>query len=291
MSTNWDRVTRQRLCLICGKPDWCMVAADGSAAICQRIESDKPVGTKGAGWLHRLTDTNWKPPTRRIVERKPSKPQRDWLALAGRFHDAMTDDGWRILAADLGLSIATLKAMQVGWDGSQSRYSFPMRNADGDIVGIRTREQDGKRSVSGSDGNGLFFVPAMLSSDSLIVCEGPTDLAALVDAGFGSSVGKPSCKLGDKYVVEIIKRLQPKAVLLNPDADQHGLEGFSNLANEILNTGAMPLERIDALLPPKELNDVRKWLQKNRDHLAGRIAAKLEAIKQRSRGGSSNDAK
>ena len=262
-----------------------MVAADGSAAICQRIESSKRAGQ--AGWFHKLTGDR---PAPQLPPKRRSKPkqQQNWPTMAAKYHAAMTDAGWLALSSDLGLSIETLKALQAGWDGSQSRYMFPMRNATGDIVGIRTREKDGKRSVSGSDGNALFFIPSMLSTVYLIVCEGPTDTAALIDAGFNSSVGKPSCKLGDDYVVEVLRKLKPAAVLLIPDSDSHGLEGFTVLANEILQSGVMPFERIDSLTPPRPLNDVRQWLRKSREHLAGRIAAKLETIKQRS-GGSSND--
>ncbi len=285
MNTGWISVTRKRPCQFCGKADWCSYSADGRVTVCMRTESDK--STRNGGWLHRLT--NDRIPLQRPVPCKPRlRVQRDWAAMAAKYHKAMTEKAWEILSGDLGLSIETLKAMQVGWDGSQSRYTFPMRNHLGNAIGIRTREKDGKRSVSGTDGNGLFFVPSMLQSDYLIVCEGPTDLAALVDAGFRSSVGKPSCKQGDCYVVEIIRRLQPAAVLLLPDSDVVGLEGFSNLANEILNKGVMPFSRIDSLTPPTPLNDVRQWLQKNRDHLGGRIAAKLQAIKLRS-GGSPND--
>ena len=284
MMRNWIRVTRHRCCQICGKPDWCSKSVDGRVAICMRIESKKQ--TKNGGYIHRLTD-DWQPP-RRPAQRKPlPKVQRDWKALVTKYHLAMTDAGWRILSDELGLSIATMKTMKVGWDGSQSRYMFPMRNDAGDIVGIRTREQDSKRSVSGSDGNGLFFIPALLVSDYLIVCEGPTDMAALVDAGFGSTIGKPSCKLGDKYVVEIIRQLNPDAVLLIPDADAAGLEGFSILANEILQGGVLSFDKIDSLTPPQPLKDVRQWLRKNREHLGGRIAVKLHAVKQRT-GGSSN---
>lgn len=284
MKGDWIRVNRQCCCQICGKSDWCTYSADGRVANCMRIKSDKP--TKKGGYIHRLTD-DWQPPRRPVNRKPPPKPQRDWEALATKYHRAMTDDGWSSLSDDLGLKVETLKAMKVGWDGSKSRYMFPMRNQSGEIVGIRTREQDGKRSVSGSDGNGLFFIPESLESDYLIVCEGPTDMAALVDAGFGSSIGKPSCKLGDKYVVEIIGQLEPDVVLLVPDADAVGLEGFSLLANEILKAGVIPLERIDSITPPKPLKDVRQWLQKNRDHLEGRIAAKLKAMKQKT-GGSSN---
>ena len=292
MKTNWIRVTRRQLCLICGRPDWCLRAADGSAAICQREQSDRPVGSKGAGWLHVLRDdaprSTWRLP---IPASKPAtpKPQRDWSALAERYQRAMTADGYRVLANTLGLSVASLQLLGVGWDGSRSCWTIPMRNANGDCVGIRTRGIDNdKRSVFGSDGNGLFFAPGQLSNDSLIICEGPSDAAALVDCGFASTVGRPSCKLGNQYIVAILKRLRPKALLLIPDNDQAGLSGFSALANDIIQANAIPLIRLDALTPPKGTNDIRDWAQKNRKHLAGQVAGKLDQIKRRS-GGPSND--
>ena len=55
-TSNWSRVRRSHPCPICERPDWCLITGDGSAAICQRVESNKPVGTKGAGWLHKLSD-------------------------------------------------------------------------------------------------------------------------------------------------------------------------------------------------------------------------------------------
>ena len=55
-SSGWLRVNRHCPCLICGKPDWCLISQDGTAVICARIESDKPAGNKGAGWIHKLTE-------------------------------------------------------------------------------------------------------------------------------------------------------------------------------------------------------------------------------------------
>ncbi len=54
MASKWMRVNRRNLCSVCGKPDWCLISQDGKAAICARIESDKPAGNKGAGWIHVL---------------------------------------------------------------------------------------------------------------------------------------------------------------------------------------------------------------------------------------------
>jgi hypothetical protein len=54
MASKWVRVHRHNPCLVCGKPDWCLISQDGRTAICARIESDKPAGNKGAGWIHTL---------------------------------------------------------------------------------------------------------------------------------------------------------------------------------------------------------------------------------------------
>ena len=286
-TSNWSRVRRSHPCPICERPDWCLITGDGSAAICQRVESNKPVGTKGAGWLHKLSDEplSYGPASQPKLERV--KPQRDWAALAARYQVAMTQGGYKYLSVQLGVSIESLHRLQVGWHGSGLCSTWPMRDATGVVVGIRTRSEDAKKSVSGTDGNGLFFDADSLSSNYLLICEGPTDTAALFDCGFNSCVGRPSCRGGTEYIIKIIKRLQPKAVLLIPDNDQAGLSGFGELAAAIASAGNINLGRLDAITPPPGVNDIRQWAQKNRDHLTGRIAAKLKLIKQRTE--TSND--
>jgi hypothetical protein len=58
----WIRVNKCNPCPICGKLDWCLISQNGKAAVCARIESDKPAGNKGAGWLHKLDTTKTLPP-------------------------------------------------------------------------------------------------------------------------------------------------------------------------------------------------------------------------------------
>ena len=57
IALKWERVSRRNRCPVCGKPDWCLISQDSKAAICARIESDKPAGNKGAGWLHTLDNS------------------------------------------------------------------------------------------------------------------------------------------------------------------------------------------------------------------------------------------
>jgi len=277
-----NRVSRKTPCPICEKPDWCLIASDGSAAICQRIRSDHSVSE--AGWLHRLAD-DWVPSESSRRQFVRPKLVRDWQGLTEKYQANMTIDAYESLGKDLGLSSDVLQQFGVGWDQSKQVFTFPMRNSLGEVVGIRTRLLDGtKEAIFGGDGNGLFYVPGSLGGDSLIVCEGATDAPALFDCGYESVIGRPSCRLGTRYIIEVIRLIQPAVLLLIPDRDERGLSGFAELAAAIANQRAIAFARIDSITPPVGVKDVREWKQKKRDHLTGTITAKIESIRRRTEG-------
>jgi len=88
------RVSRRNRCPICGKPDWCLLSPDGKAAICARVENNKPVGIKGAGWLHMLDSGPLLPPLKFIpVAKQVPKAVPDVL-----------DKAYRALLSELSLS-------------------------------------------------------------------------------------------------------------------------------------------------------------------------------------------
>ena len=49
-SEKMQRVSRKTPCPVCGKPDWCLVAEDGTAAICQRIKEGSVKSCGNAGY-------------------------------------------------------------------------------------------------------------------------------------------------------------------------------------------------------------------------------------------------
>lgn len=49
------RVTRRARCPICGKPDWCSVAADGSLALCMRVAAGSIKTARNGAYVHILT--------------------------------------------------------------------------------------------------------------------------------------------------------------------------------------------------------------------------------------------
>ena len=80
-----------------------------------------------------------------------------------------------------------------------------MRNGAGEVVGVRLRKSDGKKlSIKGSK-EGLFIPTGLKPCDRLLIGEGPTDTAALLDLGF-EAVGRPSCTGGGRLLPELVRR-------------------------------------------------------------------------------------
>ena len=92
--SKWLRVNRHNPCPVCGKPDWCLISQDGKAAICARVESDKPAGNEGAGWVHSLDNPMPLPP----VKSEPSAKQNPKAA------PSILDATYHALLSELSLS-------------------------------------------------------------------------------------------------------------------------------------------------------------------------------------------
>lgn len=208
----FQRVNRGHPCPICERPDWCAVSNDGDWALCARVESDKPCGDKGAGWLHRINAPLYVPPPKPKFRPKP-KPI-DWAVYAKRcFHDLPDQDD---LCHRLGVSEESMGLLRLGWDQKRLLYTFPMRDAAGHIIGIRTRTRRGdKRAIEGSR-NGLFCPPQQSGRGVLWICEGPTDCAALLSMGL-VAVGRPSNTGGHDLLVVYCQRRRELVIVADRD--------------------------------------------------------------------------
>ena len=255
-----DKVTKDNPCPVCGRHDACLVAEDGSAALCSRTESDNLRGEPFAGgWLHKLTD-NPAPVRCHRPKPKKQKPVPDFYRLTQqyRLQEPAT------LSRELGVSASSLKRLQVGWDGKG--YTFPMFDGWGKCIGIRLRYKKHKFSVTGSK-NGLFW-PTGMRPDSrkiLFICEGPTDTATLLDLGF-EAIGRASCGTGLEYIKTMIDRFDRRVVIFSdkdeakyrPDGSVFypGIEGAQRLAE-----GLKSSTRSVRVVKPANYKDVRQWYQ------------------------------
>jgi hypothetical protein len=125
-------------------------------------------------------------------------------------------------AATLGVGRQDLDDLHVCWAPEYQAFAFPMCNADGEIVGIRLRNDVHKWSVRGGH-QGLFIPFAAVGRfplTTVMLVEGPTDTAAGLALGF-FTIGKPNNLVGNEMVVAVLKQLPVKDVIVCYDNDEH----------------------------------------------------------------------
>jgi hypothetical protein len=261
-SSRWRRVNRHHPCPICGRPDWCLFTGtenDPDAAICPRVESPKRCGE--AGWLHRMRDDLFQSVGRQVIRAvsiSSTAPRLDLAALSSQYRIAVNPEALDGLARYLGLSVESLTALGIGWSTQHWAWSFPMSDANGNVLGIRLRRPNGfKFAVRGSK-DGLFILEESETAHSpLLIAEGPTDVAALWDMGFRNVAGRPSCTGGIKLLCELVRRRRRPEVVIIADRDTPGQHGAEDLASVLLAYSS----GVCIITPPDGIKDARAWLQ------------------------------
>ena len=260
--SEWVRVSKRNPCPVCGKKDWCLVARDGSAAICARIESQKRCGE--AGWLHQLTDDALpRPrlkPKRMPLQRRSKVRSQDIAAISRRLQTTADRCGMiEKLAAELGLKAESLIRFGVGWSLRDNFSSWPTFDHRGWVIGINRRFADASKKMMAGHKAGLYL-PADLPEDlsriegMLVVTEGATDAVAGLDLGLWS-VGRFSCTHGTTLLTKLLRRLRPAHLVLVGDADGPGQRGVESLAS-----GLLPYARcLKVVVPPAPHKDLRTW--------------------------------
>lgn len=239
----WPHVTKKRPCVICGRPEpqhdscWCSYSPDGSAAICAFIESPKQ--QKDGRYMHKTGDAKGGS----VVRSNPEfDPKVDWKKLQ-KIYRSNLNGHLSSVAESLGVTCDSLDSLGMGWDGMAC--TFPMRNANGETVGIRRRFEDGKKKAVHGSREGLFFADLC---DGMFVCEGPTDAASLLSIGI-VPIGRPHC-LGGASEIEIIAKSHRIDAVIT-DNDPPGTRGANALAKRI---------DVRVIHPPDEFKDVRAWI-------------------------------
>jgi hypothetical protein len=253
------RVNRESPCPVCGKHDWCLVAADKCLAICARVQSALPKGE--AGWLHKLTD-NWERSARRPVQRPATKPTIDWLDLCNQYRRACRLGSLAWLANELGVGMDSLERLQVGWNDQQRAFSFPMRDANGRPCGIRYRRYSGAIFSETHSREGLFFQPTDLLPDYLVIVEGASDAAATMDLGFASVIGRANNVGNVQQLLSILRGHRFNRVVVVPDGDEPGKRGAAALAESMV---AAELPKPEILQLPDGFKDCRAMVQRKKN--------------------------
>jgi phage/plasmid primase-like uncharacterized protein len=244
-----------------------------------------------ADWIGVGVGSYWTCPIVHPVERRlsipdePINPKRFEL-MADVWRRKMRPK-WLMRAADLlELPVDPLRRLQVGWSLEHRATTWPMRDAAGDVIGVRLRcpSTAKKWAVRGSRA-GLFYPVDLLSIERhgrLYVTEGPTDTAALLSIGL-SVVGVPSAGGACDLLVKLTRRLMPIEVIVVADADGPGLAGAERTADAVMIVAPV------RILSPVGCKDARAWVCAGADRSVIESAAEVSPVRCVVMEGSSNE--
>lgn len=262
------RVSRRLPCPVCERADWCLLdrsnPEDPERVLCKRVESSTAWGD--AGWLHLMRNGHRVPrPRTRTITLAPARNRamervhRQALSLAS---DAIYDS----VAEHIGVEPDALRQLEMGALTSsdlfeygilrkQSVVTFPMKGADGAVLGVRLRSHEGSKFAIPGSSNALFLPSRINSSNApLLLCEGESDTAAMLSLGF-SAIGRPGCTSGTDMAVRYITRGDHTWVVVMADADDAGRRGARAIALRL----CARVRRVQVVAPPSGIKDARAW--------------------------------
>lgn len=236
-------------CPICMKPDWCLVAEDGTAAICSRKSEGSVKKVGKAGWLHILG--NFKP----IKYTIPPKKKIDWNKWMVKFAKQLIEnrEAFGKLCRSIKLNPISALRFYIGWH--KGWLTIPVYGLTKKISGIQRRRENTKRYMKHS-GMGVFVPSAFFQnpSNTLAVCEGWTDTVTALEYGY-NAIGKVNAYVGNEEVVMYAKThpaISRVILFADNNIDGIGLAGAEETA-ELLNE----FETRVVLTPEKDLRQCK----------------------------------
>ena len=164
------------------------------------------------------------------------------------------------LARGLGVTAASLEALAIGFD--KYAYTFPMRDAEGDVIGFALRgHKDGRKTVVRGSRNGLFVPRYVTPGNVQLIVEGLSDTAAAWTWEF-AAIGRS----GAHEAIDLAAAFVSKAgnacpcIVGDNDVDGTGRAGAEAMVAALLAAG-VPCR---LLMPPPEFKDLREWLTRGR---------------------------
>lgn len=248
----WPHFTKEKPCPSCGHNDWTCRFGD-IAYVCMRVVSEHP--SKDGGWYHFFEGKKiqYIPMPRR--EKAP--PRINAASMIERW----SKDESLIYkhAIALGVSVQSLIDLSASYSFEYNAWAFPMRDGNNEIIGIRLRNNKGKKwAVTGSRSG--IFIPQIKGERTAYLVEGPTDTAAMLTLGL-YAIGRPSCNAGGEMVKEHLKKSKIFKVVIVADNDsikngkRAGIEGAKKLQKDIGLSSVI-------WMPPSPIKDVREFVRK-----------------------------
>lgn len=298
----WLAVSRKSPCPVCGKSDWCAWSPDRKLLRCMRGGNTPPGMTPAGhdgdgGTLYRPDDPLSGGAPARARRPKPSgngsaarstptistaKGGPDLQALDNRFQAALTEQQAVALADVLGVTVAALRALGLGWasrddlralgasgagwreDYPDGAYTFAERDGRGRLVGFSFRAADGRKGATAARSGcrrGLV-IPARLHQlgEPVLVVEGASDVAACLVLGL-AAVGRPSNSGGADDLALLLDGRDLLVVGENDGKDSGAWPGRDGAKRVAERLAAAEGEPVEWTLPPRDSKDVREWLR------------------------------
>lgn len=228
----YSSVTAESPCPKCGRPDWCATHYTGRKVLCMRVPGGRPAC---GGWIHYVAPGILKPTTMNAQPKTylTSEQVKEYLQRSVSFHQQ--DANYVRLCQLLQLSALSVWKMGGGYDRDSASLAFLMFDAEHFPVGIRFRRRDGKKWSLKGGREGVFMSGSFWAADPVYIAEGPTDSAALIEAGFDNVLGRPNCTGGVKIIQGLLCDYPKTPVVVLADPDDPGIAGAERLAVSLPN--------------------------------------------------------
>lgn len=209
--SDWIRVSKTDRCPQCGRGDWCGYTE--THVICMRVPSDRP--TANGGWLHPL-GAERSVPVRTVLQKEPTV-DIERIYYRWRGETAVKQHRITELARLLQIDELPLNLIGTAWASDHGAWAFPMVDATKRVIGIRLRNDKGDKWAVRGGRSGLFY-PHITPTKRAFICEGATDVCALLHIGL-FAIGRPSCNDGGAILCEMLPKLGVRSVVIVADHD------------------------------------------------------------------------
>ena len=218
MSGDWVRASTSRPCRLCGGPDNCEEIRGtkqdevGWHVYCGRVSDGAISQNDGGQWLHFVRDDAAIVPSRPVQTQKPinSKPTSPYWAGVVQIWVDVGREKLSELAAGLGVSVDSLRRLRVGFSRTDDAWTFPERNAAGELIGVSRRFQTGEKKRAHGASSGLTFADDWCAGDGpILLVEGGSDVAACLTMGL-NAIGRPSNTGGVAMLGELLATISPE---------------------------------------------------------------------------------
>jgi 5S rRNA maturation endonuclease (ribonuclease M5) len=219
---------------------------------------------------------------RPTLEKPPRPPIREALIKQWVGDLWANDEVCRWLREKRGLSDATLKKYEIGWDPKRQRNTIPIRDERGNVVNVRLyNAKKDPKVINYTEGRHKYGSPARLfgldelvryQGKPVILCEGEWDRLILQQEGFVAVTGTHGAGV---FRPEWIAHFRDKDIVVLYDCDREGQAAARNVVLRALKTaGAASVKNV--VLPlkgDKDDKDVTDYF-----HKRGLTAADLQKL-------------